>query len=53
MMVPTAWPSAMVGLPKLTTNDSFGSARRSPLTRTVTVLLVSPGTKVRVPLVEG
>ena len=51
-MVPTPWPSAMValvGLLRLTTKVSFGSARRSPLTSTVMVLLVSPGAKVSVP----
>jgi hypothetical protein len=33
----------------LTTNVSFGSPSRSPVTRTVMVLLVSPGAKVSVP----
>ena len=52
MMVPTPWPSAMValvGLLRLTKKVSFGSPRRSPLTGTVMVLLVSPGAKVSVP----
>ena len=51
-MVPTPWPSAMVafvGVLRLTRKVSFGSPSRSPLTRTVMVLLVSPGAKVSVP----
>src|SRR5262245_18975578 len=42
---------ALVGLLKLTAKLSFGSARRSPFTTAVTVLLVWPGAKVSVPLV--
>jgi hypothetical protein len=47
------WPSVMtafVGLLRLTTKVSLGSASRSPFTKMVTVMLVSPGAKVRVPL---
>ena len=51
-MVPTPWPSAMValvGLLRLTTKVSFGSARRSPLTSTVIVPVVWPAGIVSVP----
>jgi hypothetical protein len=41
---------ALVVLLRLTTNVSFGSAMRSPMTWTVIVLAVSPGAKVTVPL---
>src|SRR2546423_1266346 len=41
--------TAFVGPLRLTKNVSFASGRRSPLTWTVTVLLVSPGAKVSVP----
>ena len=52
-IVPTPVASLMfafVGSLRLTTNHSVGSTRRSPLTSTVMVLLVSPGAKVSVPL---
>ena len=53
VMVPTPWPSAMtappVGLDRLTRNVSSSSSTRSPLTRIVTVWVVEPGAKVRVP----
>ena len=51
-MVPTPWPSAIVprrALDRLTKNVSSGSKVVSPLTSTVTVLLVSPGRKTTVP----
>ena len=38
----------MVGALGLTEKLSFGSGRRSPVTRTVMVLLISPGAKVSV-----
>jgi hypothetical protein len=41
---------ALVAPLRLTKKVSFGSARRSPMTVTVIVLLVSPGAKVSVPL---
>ena len=53
-MVPTPWlrnKFALVGLLRLTTKVSFPSMRPSPMTGTVIVLLISPGAKVRVPLV--
>ena len=39
---------ALAGLERLTAKVSFNSSTRSPLTETLTVLLVSPGLKVRV-----
>ena len=53
-MVPAPWPSvncALTGLDRLTKNVSSGSGVVSPFTATVIVLLVSPGLKVRSPLV--
>jgi len=41
---------AFVGLDKLTTNVSFGSAVVSPLTVTAIVCVVTPGAKVSVPV---
>ena len=51
-MVPSPWLSAMValvGMLRFTKNVSFGSTTVSPRTRTVIVLLVSPGLNVSVP----
>ena len=51
-MVPNPWLMAivaLVGLLRFTKKVSSLSASVSPLTRTVTVLLVSPGLKVSVP----
>jgi len=42
---------ALIGLERLTVKISFNSFRVSPLTWTMMVLVVSPGLKVRVPLV--
>jgi len=56
MIVPTAVLSAsvtFVGELRPTWNVSFGSTNVSPMTRTVTVLLVSPGVKVTVRLKTG
>ena len=39
---------ALVGLERLTEKVSFASSRTSPFTRTVKVLVVSPGLKVSV-----
>ena len=53
-MVPVPADCARVafdGLERLTKNVSLGSGVVSPLTCTVTVLVVSPGIKVRSPLV--
>jgi hypothetical protein len=51
-MVPIPWPSAMIAFVaplRLTTNVSFGSASRSPLTITVIVPVVWPAGIVNVP----
>ncbi len=52
VMVPTPWPSASVTPPdttaRLARNVSSISSVVSPFTFTTTVLLVSPGAKVRV-----
>jgi len=53
-MVPTPWASATVALVAFTRSTvkvSSGSSRVSPVTWTLTVLDVSPGEKVTVPLV--
>ena len=55
MIVPTPWLSAivaLVGFERLTKYVSFGSSRRSPLTCTVTGLVVCPAAKVTVPLTD-
>ena len=52
-IVPMPWPSAIVafvGPERLTKYVSLLSFSRSPLTRTVTVLVVWPAAKVTVPL---
>jgi hypothetical protein len=54
--VPTPWPSAIVALTavaRLTTNASFASSVRSPLTVTLTVFVVSPAAKESDPLVAA
>ena len=43
---------ALPGLKRLTKNVSFGYVVTSPVTRTLTVFVVCPGVKVRLPL-EG
>jgi hypothetical protein len=50
-IVPVPLPAtvAPAGFERLSVNVSAGSEVVSPLTRTVTVLLVSPGAKVSVP----
>jgi hypothetical protein len=55
-IVPVPWPSAIVALTavaRLTTNASFASSVRSPLTVTLTVFVVSPAAKESDPLVAA
>ncbi len=55
MIVPRPWPSASVAFDafeRLTENVSVGSNAVSPLTSTVTVLVVWPAAKFSVPLVD-
>jgi hypothetical protein len=42
--------AALLGLERLTKKVSFGSSSVSPLTSTVTVFVVCPAVKVRVPV---
>ena len=53
MIAPTPWPSPIVpltGAESVSAYVSLTSSSRSPLTVTVTLLVVSPGVKVRSPL---
>ena len=53
VMMPVPWLSrnvALDGLERLTKKVSFASSRRSPLTDTVTDLVVSPAANVSVPV---
>ncbi len=56
VIVPNAWASgsvAFVGFVRFRKKRSVTSLNRSPLTLTVTVLVVSPGLKVSPPLVAA